>query len=365
MRLSYENDYSEGCLPEILDCLCKTNFEQTSGYGVDQYSESATQRIAMELGVERSSIDVFFTTGGTLANAAVITHLLRPHQGVLSATCGHINHHESGAIEAGGHKILEIHSDPHSGKIDTDYLENHLTEFWSDPVREHMVQPGMIYLSNLNEQGSFYDAVELERIRMIADRYDLPIYMDGARLGTALMAAGDGLRMEDLPRLVDVFTIGGTKMGALFGEAIVFTGRKPSANYVKDFYWILKQKGGRLAKGRLLGLQFDRLFTDGLYFTAAAHANEQAEKLREGFRLRNIPLWVDNAGNQVFVLLKPEQEEHMMRTFKFERWSEPSADELLGFGLNEPHRLVRLCTSFATASDQANRWFEVWDQMRV
>lgn len=363
MRLSYENDYSEGCLPEILELLRTTNFEQTTGYGNDPYTKSARRKIAQALAVGEDDSDIYFTSGGTLANTAVISHILRPHQGVMSAACGHINTHESGAIESCGHKVLEVEADPYTGKVSAPGLEKYLADFWADSTHEHVVQPGLLYLSNLTEFGDYYTANELAALRDVADRYNIPIFMDGARLGPAIDAAGSSLQFSDLPRLVDVFTVGGTKMGALFGEAIVFTGRHPAALYSKDFAWTLKQRGGRMAKGRLLGLQFECLFTSNLYFKAAAYANAQADKLREGFMRRQIPLWFDSKANQVFVLMDPEKTEKMAEFFVFETWATLSPSKLTEFAINQPQVLVRLCTSFATPENQADQWFATWDKI--
>jgi threonine aldolase len=361
MKISFENDYSESCIPEISDRLRTMSSVQASGYGTDVYSASARRRIAAALQKDEAALQIFFTTGGTLANTAVIAHLLRPHQGVLCAPCAHIFVHESGAIEARGHKVMPVPTDPRSGKLDASGLADYLQAFWADPTREHMAQPGLIYLSNLTEHGAHYTSDELRKIGRVADRYDLPIFMDGARLGSALVAAGETLPFEALPELVDVFTIGGTKAGALFGEAVVFTDRRPERAYGSDFHWILKQSGGRLAKGFLLGMQFDCLFEDRRYLRVAAHANGMADRLREGFVARQVPLWADTAGNQVFVLMTTAQAEQMAKDFIFETWCALGPEEAAAYGLEQPCLCVRLCTSFATTEEQIQRWFETWD----
>ncbi|HHU53022.1 MAG TPA: low specificity L-threonine aldolase [Clostridiaceae bacterium] len=362
MRISFANDYSEGCLPEILENLGKTNFEQTGGYGLDSYSKSAIRKIEQLLGAEPEQVDIHFTVGGTQANLIVISHVLKPYAGVLSAPGGHIASHESAAIEATGHKVIVLEADPYSGKLDATTLAAFLQEYWADSEPEHSPFPGMIYFSNATEYGTHYSAQELSAIRDIADEYDLPIFMDGARLGTALVAEPDKLNIKQLLDLVDVFTIGGTKNGALSGEAIVFTNRKQ--NYADRFRWTLKQRGGMLAKGRLLGIQFNTLFTDDLYFRAARHANRMADLLRTGLKQRNVRFWTETKTNQLFILINPKLKQMLLQEFVFLDWLIPNQQQLIELGLEESdqsYHVVRLVTSWATQEEWIEQFLNRWD----
>ncbi|NLM20022.1 MAG: low specificity L-threonine aldolase [Clostridiaceae bacterium] len=362
MRISFANDYSEGCLPEILENLSKTNFEQIGGYGLDLYSKSAIEKIGQLLGAGPDQVDVHFTAGGTQANLIVISHVLKPFAGVLSASEGHIATHESAAIEATGHKVIMLNADPYTGKLDAPTLATFLAEYWANPESEHSPFPGMIYFSNATEYGTHYSAQEISAIRDVADKYDIPIFIDGARLGTALAAEPEKLRFNQLIDLVDVFTIGGTKNGALSGEAIVFTNRKE--NYADRFRWTLKQRGGMLAKGRLLGIQFDTLFTDNLYFRAAQHANQMADLLRAGLKQRNVKFWTETKTNQLFILITPELKQLLLQEFIFLDWLIPSKQQLSELGIEESdqnYHVVRLVTSWATQSEWVDQFLDRWD----
>ncbi|NLJ70985.1 MAG: aminotransferase class I/II-fold pyridoxal phosphate-dependent enzyme [Clostridiaceae bacterium] len=362
MRISFANDYSEGCLPEILENLSKTNFEQISGYGLDSYSKSAISKIEELLGAEPDQVDIHFTVGGTQANLIVISHVLKPYSGVLSAPQGHIATHESAAIEATGHKVIMLDADPYSGKIDAQTLAAFLNEYWANPEPEHSPFPGMIYFSNATEYGTLYSAEEISAIRDVADKYDISIFMDGARLGTALTAEPGVLSFGQLLDLVDVFTIGGTKNGALSGEAIVFTNRK--YNYGNRFRWTLKQRGGMLAKGRLLGIQFDTLFTDDLYFRAAKHANRMADLLRTGLKQRNVKFWTETKTNQLFILIAPEMKQMLLQDFIFLDWLIPTEQQLSELGLeksDQEYHVIRLVTSWATQKEWIEQFLNRWD----
>ena len=274
--LHFDSDYMEGAHPEILRRLTETNLEQTPGYGSDRYTVQAREKIRAACGCPEAAIH--FLVGGTQTNATVIGSLLAPYQGVLAAGTGHIATHESGAIEAGGHKVLPLPQT--DGKISAADLAHWLSSFYQDENWEHMVPPGMVYLSHPTEYGTLYTKAELEAIHQVCRQYQLRLYLDGARLGYGLMADGTDVTLEDLARLCDVFYIGGTKVGALFGEAVVI----PQPNLIPHFFTLIKQHGALLAKGRLLGLQFDTLFTDGLYFRIARHAIEMAQRLKTVFR---------------------------------------------------------------------------------
>lgn len=363
MRVSFENDYSEGCLPEIIESLQNTNYEQTHGYGLDDYSIKAKNKLESLLNVEPGQVDIHFTVGGTQSNLIIISHCLRSFAGVISAPEGHIATHESAAIEATGHKVLTIEADSHTGKLSASELSEYLINYWNNPEPEHTALPGMIYFSNATEFGTHYTASELTKIRDVADQFELPIFMDGARLGTALMAEPDQLTIDQLVNLVDVFTIGGTKNGALFGEAIVFTNRK--YNLADNFRWTLKQRGGMLAKGRLLGLQFNTLFTNNLFFEAAKHANQMADLLRNGFTKRDVKFWTETKTNQVFVVINSEQKQKLVDDFGFLSWLQLDEKQMSEFDLeysDKTYEVVRLVTSWATEKSQIAEFFAAWDK---
>ena len=254
--LFFENDYGEGAHSAILKRLSETNFEKLSGYGSDTYTQSAKEKIRNACAAPDA--DVFFLMGGTQTNAIVISTLLKRYEGVVCAQTGHINSHEAGAIEYTGHKVLALPQ--HNGKIAADELRQYLTGFYADENHEHMVFPGMVYISHPTEYGTLYTKSELEALSAICRDYEIPLYMDGARLGYGLVCPDTDVTLPDIARLTDVFYIGGTKVGALCGEAVVFPKKAPA-----HFMTMIKQQGALLAKGRLLGIQFDTLFTDELY----------------------------------------------------------------------------------------------------
>ena len=310
--ISFESDYNNGCHEAILKRLTETNDERATGYGLDDYCTAAKEKIRAACG--KPDADVFFLVGGTQTNATVIDAMLQSYQGVLSVETGHINVHESGAIEFGGHKVLALPS--HDGKMDAGELEQWLHNFFADPTYDHMVFPGMVYITFATEMGTIYSLAELQAISAVCNRYELPLFIDGARLGYGLMAEGCDVPLQQLADLCDVFYLGGTKCGAYCGEAVVF----PNHNAPAHFFTTVKQHGALLAKGRLLGLQFDTLMTNGLYFKIARHAVEQAMRLRDAFITKGYKMYSDSPTNQQFVLLDKATIERLNKDFVFEQW---------------------------------------------
>ena len=331
--IRFECDYAEGAHPQILERLTQTNFEQTKGYGEDEHCENARQIIRRLCRSE--SADVHFLVGGTQTNTTVIASVLRPHQGVISAATGHINVHETGAIEATGHKILALPTG--NSKLTASQVEQVYADHWSDVNHEHIVQPGMVYISNPTEGGVIYSKHELQAISDVCRNYQMPLFMDGARLGYGLAAEGNDLTLTDIAQLCDVFYIGGTKVGALFGEALVIT----NDAIKKDFRYFIKQRGGMLAKGRLLGIQFETLLVNGLYFDIAQHAVQMAMKIRDAFRERGFSFLCESPTNQQFPVLSNEQINIFAQKYAFELWTK----------IDENHAAVRFCTSWATRED--------------
>ena len=310
--ISFESDYNNGCHEAIHKRLMETNGEKATGYGLDDYCTAAKEKIRAACGTPDA--DVFFLVGGTQTNATVIDAMLHSYQGVLSVETGHINVHESGAIEFGGHKVLTLPS--HDGKMDAAELAQWLHDFYADPTYDHMVFPGIVYITYATEMGTVYTLAELQAISNICKQYQLPLFIDGARLGYGLMAEGGDVTLPQLATLCDVFYIGGTKCGAYCGEAVVF----PHGNAPAHFFTIVKQHGALLAKGRLLGIQFDTLMTDDLYFKLARHAVEQAMRLRDAFVARGYKMYSNSPTNQQFVLLDQETIGRLEKDFVFEQW---------------------------------------------
>ena len=327
--IRFESDYTQGAVPEIIDALVRTNMEMTPGYGKDEYCLSAEKKIKAYL--ENENVDVHFLVGGTQTNLTFIASVIKPYQGVICADSGHINVHECGSIEACGTKLLQIPSA--DGKIKASEIEKIAAGHWEDTNREHAVQPGMVYISFPTENGTLYSKTELTEIYDTCKKYELILYIDGARLGYGLESKENDLEIRDFPSLCDAFYIGGTKVGALFGEALVIV--KDSCK--KDFRYMEKQKGAMLAKGRLLGIQFDALFTDGLYFKISAHAVSLAKKIREAFEKKGIELLFDSPTNQQFPILTKEQLNKLEKEFAFSPWCRL-----------EDKFAVRFCTSWAT-----------------
>jgi len=335
--IMFDCDYLEGAHPEILAALAETNFYQTAGYGVDEYCEKAREVIKNLCCSENA--DVHFLVGGTQCNKTVIASILRPHQGVLSAATGHINVHETGAIEATGHKVLPLPA--HDGKITAMEIEEAYKAHFLDSTREHSVQPGMVYLSHPTELGTIYSKEELGAISKVCRTYHLPLFLDGARLGYGLTAEGSDMTLADIAQLCDVFYIGGTKVGALFGEAVVIT--NPALQ--RDFRYHIKQNGGLLAKGRLLGLQFLTLLEKGLYFEIAKEANRLAGEIKDAFVGRNIPLFIDSVTNQQFPILEEGMAEKLKERYSFTFWEQ----------FDETRSVYRFCTSWATRAEDVKQ----------
>ena len=331
--IRFQCDYAEGAHPLILKRLEETNFEQTVGYGEDAYCQSARQRIKKLC--KRDDVDVHFLVGGTQTNFTVISSVLRPHQGVIAAVSGHINVHETGAIEATGHKVLTLPSE--DGKVSASQVRKLCEEHYQDADHEHRVQPGMVYISHPTENGTLYSKEEMEKLSYTCKDLGLPLFLDGARLGYGLVAETSTLSLEDIAALTDVFYIGGTKVGALFGEAVVIA--NPALK--KDFRYLIKQHGGMLAKGRLLGIQFDVLFSGDLYFELSRHAVSLAMRLREAFVKKGYVLRYDSYTNQQFPILPAAHLEKLKEKYSFGFWE--AADEC--------HSVVRFCTSWATSQE--------------
>lgn len=329
----FHNDYSEGCHEQVMKALLQTNMEQTPGYGEDAYCARAAKKIRSLCGREDAA--VHFLVGGTQTNLTVIAAALRPHQGVLCASSGHIHVHETGAVEATGHKVLELPSS--NGKVTAEQVEQAVLAHRADSSFEHIVQPKMVYISNPTELGTLYSLRELEDLSDTCHRLGLYLFLDGARLGYGLAAKGNDVTLPDLARLCDVFYIGGTKVGALFGEAVVIT--NPVIG--EDFRYLIKQRGGMLAKGRLLGVQFDALFTDDLYFRISSHADKLADQLRAVLAELGYPLFVEGVTNQVFPILPDSVLEELGKEFTFVEQQRMDAN----------HRAVRFCTSWATRQE--------------
>ena len=333
----FNNDYAEGCHPEILHRLEETNMVQTPGYGTDEYCALAAQKIRRCCANDQ--LAVHFLVGGTQANLTVIDAALRPHQGVLCAESGHIHVHETGAVEATGHKVLSLPSN--DGKITAEQIGNVVRAHRCDEAFEHMVQPKLVYISNPTELGTLYSLAELESISNTCHDLGLYLFLDGARLGYGLTAEGNDITMADLARLCDVFYIGGTKVGALIGEAVVIS----NETLAEDFRYLIKQHGAMLAKGRLLGVQFDALFTDDLYFRIAKQANRLADQIRATLASLGYPLLIPGTTNQVFPILPDSLLERLSKEFSFTEQQR----------IDDTHRAVRFCTSWATRAENVER----------
>lgn len=331
IRASFESDYNNGCLPEILRRLSETNDEKASGYGFDPYTERAKERIRKAC--DMTEAEVHFLVGGTQTNATAIDSLLQGCEGVLSVDTGHINVHESGAVEAFGHKVLVLPGIA-GGKMAASQIDDYMRKFLADETYPHMVQPGMVYITLPTELGALYSRKELADIYAVCQQYGLRLYVDGARLGYGLMAEGNDIDLPFLAHHCDAFYIGGTKVGALLGEALVYTNTRAP----KYIFTIIKRHGALLAKGRVLGLQFETLFADDLYFRVSRHAIDMAQALRRVFAKHGLSLGIDSPTNQQFVILSKEQKQQLAEEIAFEIW-EPLPDDCL---------LCRFVTCWAT-----------------
>jgi threonine aldolase len=323
-------DYNEGAHPKVMEKLLLTNFEQTAGYGEDPYCAKAAELIRKKCG--RRDADVHFLVSGTQVNLTFISAVLRPHQGALAAHTAHISTHESGAIEATGHKVLELPST--DGKVTAAQIQEAMDSHRTDPAREQSVQPKLVYISNATEIGSNYSKAELTAISEACKRNGLILYLDGARLGCALRASNNDLDLPSIAKLCDAFYIGGTKQGALFGEALVIC----NDSLKQDFRYIMRQKGDLLAKGRLLGLQFIALFEDDLYFEIADHANKMAMLIKEACVRKNYSFLTESHTNQQFPILPDEVVKKLEKQFAFIQWKKVDANNWA----------TRFCTSWAT-----------------
>lgn len=332
----FNNDYSEGCHEKVMERLLATNMVQTPGYGEDAYCAAAAAKIRKKCG--REDVAVHFLVGGTQTNMTVIDAALRPHQGALGADTAHINVHETGAVEATGHKVLWVPH--HDGKITAQQVEDTVREHYASASFEHTVQPKLVYISTPTELGTLYTKAELESLSAVCRTRGLYLFVDGARLGYGLAAPGNDVTMEDLANLCDVFYIGGTKVGALFGEAVVIT--NPALQ--EDFRYLIKQHGGMLAKGRLLGVQFDALMEDDLYEKIAAHADRLADKLRHCLKELGVPFLVENTTNQLFPVLPDRVLDALAEDFVFSEQER----------VDETHRAIRFCTSWATKEESVD-----------
>lgn len=326
-------DYSEGAHPQILNALVKSNMEQTIGYGEDPHCLNASEMIKKRIG--RNDVDVHFFVGGTQTNYTSITAFLRPHEAVISPAKGHICLHETGAVEARGHKIIAMPTA--DGKLKPEQIDEAI-RFHED---EHFVKPKMVYISNTTELGTIYKKAELQEIKKRCDKYNLYLYLDGARLGSALTSSENDMTIEDIAQLTDAFYIGGTKNGSLFGEALVIS--KPELK--KDFRWILKQSGSMLAKGRLIGVQFEEFFKDNLYFDLAKQANDMAKLLRDGIAAKGYQFLADSPTNQMFPIFKNDFVEKLEKEISF--------DKECPVGDNE--YCIRFVTSWATPKEDIEK----------
>ena len=331
--ISFESDYTEGAHPLIIDALARTNMEQLAGYGNDIYSERAKEKIRKACG--REDADIFFIAGGTQANAVVISSVLRSYEGVIAASTGHIAVHEAGAIEYSGHKVFTLPA--HGGKLDPAEVEAFIEDFYADGSHEHMPFPGMVYISYPTEYGTLYSAAELEALYAVCTRFGIPLFIDGARLGYGLMSEGCDLTLPKLADLCDMFYIGGTKVGALLGEAVVFTNRKAPPHFIT----MIKQRGAMLAKGRVIGIQFDTLFTDDLYFSIALNAINTARLMKNIFIEKGYRLFIDSPTNQQFIIIPNDRLEALSKEVRFSVWQKYDGE----------NTVVRFATSFATSAE--------------
>ena len=346
--LLFTCDYLEGDHERTLQRPTETNMEKMPGYENDPYCVDAAEKIRTACGCPEGS--VFFTIGGTQTNAVVISTMLQSCEGVLAADTGHVNVHEAGAIEYTGHKVLTLPA--YEGKMKAAGLKAYLVDFYKDPSHEHMVIPGMVYLSYPTEYGTLYTKKELMDISQVCREYQLPIYVDGARLGYGLMSPASDLTLPELSELCDVFYIGGTKVGALCGEAIVF----PKGNEPKHFITKIKQHGAMLAKGRLLGLQFDTLFTDDLYFKISRHAIGMAEVLKRELKDMGYTFYLDSPTNQQFLVLTDQEADTL---------KERGAGYDLFARVDEKHVVCRFCTSWATREEDVKELLQILKECRT
>ena len=343
--LSFENDYIQGCHEKILQAFAESNYEKEPGYGADRYSRSATERIRQACGCPGA--EVYFISGGTQTNMLTIDTMLDSHEGVLAAKTGHIACHEAGAIEFTGHKVLELPQK--DGKINPKDLEQYMQTFLREESRDHLVFPGMVYLSQPTEYGTLYSEEELREIRRLCDTYELKLYIDGARLIYGLASTCNDVTLPILAEVCDAFYIGGTKAGALCGEALVFPRKSP-----KQFITKVKQHGAMLAKGRLIGIQFDTLFKDGLYDEISRHAMDMAREIRDAFQEQGYSFHIPLISNQIFVILTEEQRRILSQQLRFTLWEPLEGDRCV----------IRLAASWATTCEEVTELRRILEQCK-
>lgn len=331
--LHFDSDYMEGCHPRILKRLGEGNLLKQPGYGLDEISQSAREKIRTACGSPEA--EIHFLVGGTQTNALVIRSLLGLCDGVIAATTGHVSVHEAGAIEATGHKVIELPGE--QAKLSAKTVEAYMERFYADETWQHMVRPGMVYISHPTEYGTLYTKAELAALRQVCDKYHMYLYMDGARLGYALSAEHTDVTLPDIARYCHGFYIGGTKVGCLMGEALVFP--KPLR---EGLFSIIKQSGAMLAKGWLLGLQFDTMFTDNLYLSCGRQGIEAAMELKRGMLEKGYSLYMDSPTNQQFVILPNEKIQELKKNVSFSLWD----------AVDETHTVARFVTSWATTHEQ-------------
>ena len=345
-RLYFASDYMEGAHPAIMQKLVETNLEKTVGYGLDPYTESAKEKI--RTACNAPDADIYLLVGGTQTNATVIDALLKSYQGVVAAETGHIATHESGAIEFGGHKVLTLPQK--DGKIRAAQIEKMVKDFYDDANHEHMVMPGMVYISQPTEYGTLYSKEELTEISKVCRANHLPLYVDGARLAYALASPENDVTLSDLAELCDAFYIGGTKCGALFGEAVVI----PQKGLIPHFFTIIKQHGALLAKGRIAGIQFDELFTDRLYERIGKPAIDAAEQIKEALKKFGYKLALDTPTNQIFCIVSNEVMKKIAQDVEFGFWEK----------YDETHSVIRFATSWATTMEDTQKLIRLLDDIR-
>ncbi|MBQ8217787.1 MAG: low specificity L-threonine aldolase [Oscillospiraceae bacterium] len=339
--LYFVNDYSAGCHEKVMQRLAETNLEKQAVYGEDIYSLSAKEKIRKACDCENA--EIVFISGGTQTNQLAIDSLLLPHEGVVCAESGHINVHESGAIEYTGHKVLTLPE--HDGKIEASELRDFMQRFYADENYEHCVFPGLVYITFPTEFGALYSRKELEALRKVCDEYKLSLYMDGARLGYGLACRENELTLADIAELTDAFYIGGNKVGALFGEALVFT----KNNMPRHFITHVKRHGALMAKGRVLGVQFDALFTDDLYMEIGRHAMRLADKLRAAFEEKGYQFFKKTPTNQIIIVVDDEKKVELEKKVAFSFWEK----------LDETHTAIRFVTDWATREEDVDALIEL------
>ena len=340
-KLSFACDYMKGAHPEIMRRMMETNMMQSAGYGLDEISETAREKIRAACRAPEACVE--FLVGGTQTNSVVIDAFLRSYQGVIAAGTGHISVHEAGAIEASGHKVLALPS--HLGKLDAEEVRQYAEDFYHDANHEHMVMPGMVYISHPTEYGTLYTLEELKELRKVCDRYHMALYVDGARLAYALACPENEIGLPDLAACCDAFYIGGTKCGALFGEAVVI----PDSGRIPGFFSIIKQHGALFAKGRLLGLQFDTMFTDGLYERIGFPAIQAADEIRKTLLEKGYQLYFDAPTNQIFCVVDNTRLEELGRRAEYGFWEK----------YDDTHTVIRFATDWGTTPEETKALIDI------